>query len=269
MVVTTIGELKEMSLEELQNEKINIIGRIIRVRERTVEVDGKPTKLYDILMSDGTGIVRFTWWRPRFEVEEGDIIKVISPIPKEYNGRIELSSSFGTRVILDPVEDERYFEIPELEELKKSVKDSINYIHIDLSDIQMYDGKYVKVYGTIMKVYKIIPKEKNGNEYVVLIAGIDDETGYAKIVMSSRVFTNIIEIPYETVKEAYGDDDKMNAILKDVSAKLVAKEVKVKGKVRIIPEEEVIGKMIRETIYVNYIGEMEDDIWDVMREEVV
>jgi len=279
MPVTTIKELKEKSIEELQNEKINIIGRIIRLKEKTVEVNGKETRLYDMLISDGTDVVRFSWWRPRFELEEGDIIKIISPIPKEYKGRIELTNSFNTRVIYDPIADDRYETIPELDELKKFLKSSINYIHIDLSDIHSYDGKYVEVYGTILKVYKIIPKEKDGNKYVVLILGIDDETGYAKVVASSRTFSSIIDIPYDEVKKVYdestedgkvnSDNESMKKLLQDVTAKIIAKEVKIKGRVKIIPDDEVIGKMIREVIYANYIGELEEDIWDIMKEEVI
>lgn len=78
-----------------------ILGRVVRVDRRTVlrRSDGSPRTILSGLLSDGTAIVRFTWWQPPADpIAIGDLLRAAPVRIREYSGRPEITFGWKTRV---------------------------------------------------------------------------------------------------------------------------------------------------------------------------
>ena len=257
--ITKIEDLKRLSPEDYDNAIVNIVGRVVKVREKIVETQKGLRRVLNMLVSDGTGFVWFSYWSPRVEIEEGDIIKIINPIVSEWKGNVRLSSSYTTRVIKDPIDDERYSSVPSLEDLYEYLKKSVGLVPIGdiIADTEEYNGKIVNIIGTVMKVYRVrkyVKTDENGEEkqFVVGEIGIDDGTGYIKAVLWNELI-NFLGISPDEVPE---DIDEAKKVTAKVSP--IGREVTIRGKVKILQQEQLPSpKAIKETVTVYEIDDYE------------
>ncbi|HKV89950.1 MAG TPA: hypothetical protein VJQ43_02000 [Thermoplasmata archaeon] len=68
-------------------------------REITRRSDGGRRPVLSGVLADGTASVRFTWWDPPSEpIARGDVLRAVNAQVREYQGRVELSFSWRTRV---------------------------------------------------------------------------------------------------------------------------------------------------------------------------
>lgn len=247
-----------MKIQEIRkdSEAVNIIGRVISVRDKRITTsDGKTVLRKDIFLGDGTGYIWFRWWRPKVDVNVGDIIRVINPTVNEYNGRLYLDSNYRTRVIVNPINDPEASEIPSVEELK-SDSDEFGTV-VKISDIDEMENKKVTVIGTVMKVYAVRVKERDdGSKMKYIVIGLDDETGYTKVILFDDVAVEFVgEDVFNNVENM--NEDEYSELLARLTYELAGKEVIVSGKVKIL--DRVIGNDFRTRIYGTSIMELDSE----------
>ncbi len=95
--------IRETRLSELRvgEESVLILARVVSAqrREITRRSDGGRRPVLSGLLSDGTATVRFTWWDPPAEgVERGTVLRAAPVTVREFQGRVEVSFSWKTRV---------------------------------------------------------------------------------------------------------------------------------------------------------------------------
>ncbi len=95
--------IREARLSELRagDESVLILARVVSAqrREITRRSDGGRRPVLSGLLSDGTATVRFTWWDPPAEgVERGTVLRAAPVTVREFQGRVEVSFSWKTRV---------------------------------------------------------------------------------------------------------------------------------------------------------------------------
>jgi replication factor A1 len=90
--------LKDLRVSELP---VMITARIVTVMRKEVvrRSDGGRRPVLSGLLSDGTATVRFTWWDPpREEIDRGTVIRAAPVSVGEFQGRVELTFGWKTRV---------------------------------------------------------------------------------------------------------------------------------------------------------------------------
>jgi ssDNA-binding replication factor A large subunit len=93
----------EVRLRDLRitGEPVSIVARVVTAqrREITRKSDGGRRPILSGLLSDGTASVRFTWWDPPSEsIEKGEILRAVNVQVREWQGRLELSFNWKSRV---------------------------------------------------------------------------------------------------------------------------------------------------------------------------
>lgn len=96
--------LKEVRLRDLRvsDEPVMIVARVVTAarREITRRADGGRRPVLSGLLSDGTASVRFTWWDPPNEpIERGTILRAGPIQVREWQGRVEVTLGWKTRVV--------------------------------------------------------------------------------------------------------------------------------------------------------------------------
>ena len=93
------GLSKEKKISEINaNEKnINIVGKIVVIEEREVEVRGIKRKIYRGLLGDETAVAPFTAWKD-FHLQKDDVIGIKNASSSDWEGQIRLSLSEWSEV---------------------------------------------------------------------------------------------------------------------------------------------------------------------------
>ncbi|HEV8050594.1 MAG TPA: hypothetical protein VGP88_08380 [Thermoplasmata archaeon] len=100
---TETGAPPEVRLRDLRatSDPVSIVARVVTAqrREITRKSDGGRRPVLSGLLSDGTASVRFTWWDPPSEpIEKGEILRAVNVQVREWQGRIEVSFNWKSRV---------------------------------------------------------------------------------------------------------------------------------------------------------------------------
>lgn len=93
----------EVRLRDLRvtTTPVSIIARVVTAQRREVtrKSDGGRRPVLSGLLSDGTASVRFTWWDPPSDpVEPGEILRAVNVQVREWQGRMELTFNWKSRV---------------------------------------------------------------------------------------------------------------------------------------------------------------------------
>jgi ssDNA-binding replication factor A large subunit len=83
------------------SDPVSIVARVVTAQRREVtrKSDGGRRPVLSGLLSDGTASVRFTWWDPPSEtIEKGEILRAVNVQVREWQGRIEVSFNWKSRV---------------------------------------------------------------------------------------------------------------------------------------------------------------------------
>ena len=120
------GGLPETRLKDLRagDAPAHIVARVVTAqrREITRRTDGGRRPVLSGLLSDGTATVRFTWWDPPGEgVDRGTVLRAAPVTVREYQGRIDVSFSWKTRV--EPASEAELPTIVAAELPRRSVAD--------------------------------------------------------------------------------------------------------------------------------------------------
>ncbi|MDR2623916.1 MAG: replication protein A [Methanobrevibacter sp.] len=153
------------------DEKVNIVGRIIRVTStRTFDKNGKEGKVRSFEIKDKTGEVTYTLWNndvelvDELELNEGDTVKILSAQARERNGEISLSHWDG-RIVKGE------FDVPEFKETTLKIAEA-------------HEMKNVNLLGIVTKIHDTISFERaDGSTGYVKSIEIKDDTGDIRVTL--------------------------------------------------------------------------------------
>jgi len=151
---------KRKLLKELEpNEpSVNIIGRVITINPKEIELKGEKRKIFYGMIADESAVLPFTAWRD-FNIGKGQVIRVTNAYTKSWQGIAQLN--FGEYTKIEPSEE----EIPETQEPRKckveELKSGLGSTEIVAKILSIKD-KEVEVGGTKKKVYFGIIADETG-----------------------------------------------------------------------------------------------------------
>ncbi|MBC7081204.1 MAG: hypothetical protein H5T44_03025 [Thermoplasmatales archaeon] len=90
---------RERKIKDIKaNERgINMVGKIIFIDEKEVEVRGEKRKIFRGLIGDETAIIPFTAWK-NFDIKVGDVLRIKNASSSEWEGNPRLSFSEWTEI---------------------------------------------------------------------------------------------------------------------------------------------------------------------------
>ncbi len=90
---------RERKIKDIRaNERgINMVGKIIFIDEKEVEVRGEKRKIFRGLIGDETAIIPFTAWK-NFGIKVGDVVRIKNASSSEWDGNPRLSFSEWTEI---------------------------------------------------------------------------------------------------------------------------------------------------------------------------
>lgn len=151
-LLTRRGKVVNKLSELLPNEKnIDVVGRIMSVNEKIVEIEGIKKKIYYGILNDGTKSVPYTSWQEPFPYSKGDIIKVKNAYTKEWKGEPQLG--FGNFAVIThaSIDDLPSIEPGEGKEVKvKEMRLGMAGIVCTVRILEIYK-KDVSINGSISK----------------------------------------------------------------------------------------------------------------------
>ncbi|MDR3223766.1 MAG: replication protein A [Methanobrevibacter sp.] len=153
------------------DEKVNIIGRIIRITStRTFDKNGKEGKVRSLDIKDKSGEVTYTLWNndvelvDELDLNEGDTIKILSAQARDRNGEISLSHWDGKIV-------KGEFDVPEFEEVITKIAEA-------------HEMKNVNLLGIVTKIHDTISFERaDGTTGYVKSIEIKDDTADIRVTL--------------------------------------------------------------------------------------
>ncbi|AIJ05536.1 replication factor A [Methanocaldococcus bathoardescens] len=147
-------ESEEINVDDLpkyeDGELVTVKGRVIAISsKRSVDLDGEIAKVQDVLLDNGTGRVRVSFWRGKTalleNIKEGDLVRITNCRVKTYydregNKRADLVATADTEVVKD-----ESIEAPEYELKYCKIEDIYNR-DVDWNDINLI-AQVVEDYG--------------------------------------------------------------------------------------------------------------------------
>lgn len=238
---------------------VNVYVRMVNLEAvREFEKKGIPSKVANVLVSDGTGNCRLVIWDSRVskfengEIKPNDILKVTSCYVKnnEYSG-MEIHMRDKSALEINPADAP---DLPEITSIKIN-KENFGYTRKNISEIG--ENERVEILGTIVQVFMQRPFYEVCSECgarvkreetkfscrqhgivkpaykMVMGIVLDDSTGNVKTTFFGK---NVEELISMTSMEAFEKATKMSdelIAIKEAEPKLLGKQIIVKGKVRL------------------------------------
>jgi len=88
---------KKLGDVEPEDKRLSLLGKIVAIEEREVDVRGEKKKIFRGLIGDETAILPFTAWKD-FGLEQGDVVRIKNASAGEWGGQPRLNFSEWTEV---------------------------------------------------------------------------------------------------------------------------------------------------------------------------
>ena len=175
-------DAEEVDIEDLvkhEDELVTVKGRVIAIsNKRSVDLNGEIAKVQDILLDNGTGRVRVSFWKGKTalleNIKEGDLVRITNCRVKTFydregNKRADLVATLETEVIKD-----ESIEAPEYELKYCKIEDIYNR-DVDWNDINLI--------AQVVEDYGINEVEFDGNVRKVRNLMLEDGTGRIRLAL--------------------------------------------------------------------------------------
>lgn len=147
-----------------------ITGRVIDIKEKTVNLRGEKAVIFSGILADGTGACPFTSWAD-FSLRRGDVIRIRNAYTRTWHGRPEVN--FGDRSSVTKLPEDT---LPSIDEL--SIAPVKKLTDISSTDLSV---------SSVAMVAEMYHRDVNirGRDMTIIEGVICDET--AKLPFTSRV----------------------------------------------------------------------------------
>ena len=226
-------EIKRCKVDELKSGlgSVEIVAKILSVKEKEVDVGGKKKKVYFGIIADETGKAQFTSWHD-FNLKVGEVARITGGYVKSWRGIPQLT--FDEKCKVEKVSSKEIKEVNikkyrlwELVEKGGALDVEVEGNVIEIKDGSgvivrcpqcnrvLFDGK-CKIHGSVKGIYDLRAK-------IVL----DDGTGAVNVIINRALTEKILDKNLDELKKLYDEsEDKVNDLIRDT---LLAKKIKVVG----------------------------------------
>ncbi|OYT56798.1 hypothetical protein B6U70_03185 [Euryarchaeota archaeon ex4484_162] len=226
-------EIKRCKVDELKSGlgSVEIVAKILSVKEKEVDVGGKKKKVYFGIIADETGKAQFTSWHD-FNLKEGEVARITGGYVKSWRGIPQLT--FDEKCKVEKMSSKEIKEVNikkyrlwELVEKGGALDVEVEGNVIEIRDGSgvivrcpqcnrvLFDGK-CKIHGSVKGIYDLRAK-------IVL----DDGTGAVNVIINRALTEKILDKNLDELKKLYDEsEDKVNDLIRDT---LLAKKIKVVG----------------------------------------
>ncbi len=146
-------ESVKAEIGDLQGGMGNLVvkGKILDIRERSVEVDGQPRTVFSGILGDKTGSVQFSAW-DKFEYEVGDILEIENAYTKTWNDRVQLGFNNSTEIKKMVGEDAddiapSHFKVEDLKDGMEYVNIKVRIIEVNSREVNVQGGTKIMFSG--------------------------------------------------------------------------------------------------------------------------
>ena len=150
---------KKLGDVEPDDKRLSLLGKIVAIEDREVDVRGEKKKIFRGLIGDETAVLPFTAWKD-FGLEQGDVVRIKNASAGEWGGQPRLNFSEWTEV-------EKTDESVDLIKRKPQhynvidLKPGLSNVEVKVKLLTM-EEREVSVEGTIKKVYTGIMGDETG-----------------------------------------------------------------------------------------------------------
>lgn len=161
-----IGSFKGSTERKLINEidsemkSIKLLGHIIAVNPKEVNVKGEKKQIHYGILGDESGTIQFTSWKD-LDVEKGDVVEISNAYTKEWRGEPQLN--FGDRVSIKKMDKDSLPESAfkprecQVDELKSG----IGKVEVTAKIVELNE-KEIEVEGNKKKIFSGIIADETG-----------------------------------------------------------------------------------------------------------
>jgi replication factor A1 len=225
-----LGEIKEGM------GNVEVIARILSLRERKVTARGEEKLVYSGILGDKTGKAMYTAWKD-FGLKENEVVKISNAYIKSWRGMPQLI--FDERSTVEKLEDERLPSVQEIGGKEMQISNLVDKggaldVVIEGTVLEIREGSGLiyrcpECNRAIKKGICRIHGEVDGKPDLRIKAVVDDGTGVVDALLNKGLTEKILgkklDQCIQMAKEAMNHE-----IIKDELAdKLIAKPLRLRG----------------------------------------
>lgn len=151
---TLISDLKP------NQSSVKILGHVIAINPKDINVKGETRKIFYGIIGDETGTIPFTSWGD-LDVEKGDVLEISNAYTREWQGTVQLN--FGDRVHVEKTEKDR-LPISAFEPRKvkiKQLRSGMGSVDVTARIINI-SSRETEINGEIKKVFSGVIGDETG-----------------------------------------------------------------------------------------------------------
>lgn len=228
-------------LENLRGgmSNISVVGRILTIESREVDVDGEKRTVFSGLIGDSSGKAQFSAWAD-FELREGDVVKIDGGYAKSWRGIPQVG--FDHRAIVEILKDA---DFPSAEEISKpsrvwieeiaerggAVDVTVRGILIDVKDGSGLIFRCPECNRVLRKGACRIHGEVDGTPDLRVKGVVDDGSAALTAILGKELTESLLGKSLEECMETAKESMSHEIIRDELADLLVAQPIELRGNV--------------------------------------
>jgi replication factor A1 len=218
---------------------ISVVGRVVSIESREVDVEGQKKTVFSGLMGDSTGKTQFSAWAD-FELRENDVVKIDGGYSKSWRGIPQLG--FDDRAKVEILKDADFTSLEEImrssriwiEEIAErggAVDATVRGILIDVKDGSGLIFRCPECNRVLRKGACRIHGEVDGAPDLRVKAVVDDGSAALTAILGKDLTENLLRKSLEECMEGAKEAMSHEVIRDELADLLVAQPVELRGNV--------------------------------------
>lgn len=153
-------ERKPINEIESNMKSVKLMGHVIAINPKEVNVKGEKKQIHYGILGDETGTIQFTSWK-NIDVEKGDVIEISNAYTREWRGEPQLN--FGDRISIKKMDKD---SLPETAFKPREcnvgdLKSGIGKVEVTAKIVELNE-KEIKVDGETKKIFSGVIADETG-----------------------------------------------------------------------------------------------------------
>jgi replication factor A1 len=233
--------LTEVELGKLRGglSNISVVGRVLSIESRDVDVEGQKKTVFSGLMGDSTGKTQFSAWAD-FELKENDVVRIDGGYSKSWRGIPQLA--FDDRANVEILKDA---DFPSLEDIMRpsrvwieeiaerggAVDATVRGILIDVKDGSGLIFRCPECNRVLRKGTCRIHGEVDGTPDLRVKAVVDDGSAALTAILGKDITAGLLGKTLEECMEGAKEAMSHEIIRDELADLLVAQPIEIRGNV--------------------------------------
>jgi replication factor A1 len=218
---------------------ISVVGRVLSIESRDVDVEGQKKTVFSGLMGDSTGKTQFSAWAD-FELKENDVVRIDGGYSKSWRGIPQLA--FDDRANVEILKDA---DFPSLEDIMRpsrvwieeiaerggAVDATVRGILIDVKDGSGLIFRCPECNRVLRKGTCRIHGEVDGTPDLRVKAVVDDGSAALTAILGKDITAGLLGKTLEECMEGAKEAMSHEIIRDELADLLVAQPIEIRGNV--------------------------------------